>query len=199
MNLKVVPVCESSEADQGVPIFQSVWTMILREQASSTTTSASDFSRDNLLSDIFQRSAFSKSFHIQAINPFKLQPKATIWPMIGSFLQNVNNIYYLVNPNILWSHLNSVLDTTLETPNFIMSMVCVCIALGCQACATGTLELAIMWYENGRRYLDDCDWRIEPAIMQILALISMFHMAQRPATSSHYLGSPASLTNKDIV
>jgi hypothetical protein len=48
--------------------------------------------------------------------------------------------------------------------------------------------MAIMWYENGRRYLDDCDWNLDPTVMQILALISMFHMAQRPATSSHYLG-----------
>ena len=49
--------------------------------------------------------------------------------------------------------------------------------------------MAIMRYENGRRYLDDSGWNLDPAVMQILAFISMFHMAQRPATSSHYLGT----------
>ena len=109
--------------------------------------------------------------------------------MVDRFLQIVNAVYYLVNPDKLWKHLDSALDTTLETPNLTMSVVCVCIALGCQTCPVDTTDMAIMWYENGRRYLDDRDWCLDPAVMQVLALISMFHMAQRPATSSHYLGS----------
>jgi hypothetical protein len=145
-------------------------------------------SHDDLLPYTFQPSAPSKSFHIESINPFDFKSRETIWPMINGFLQNINTIYYLVNPDDLWNHFDTSLDTTLVTPNLMLSLVCVCIALGCQTCPAGTMDMAIMRYENGRRYLDGCDWCLDPSVMQILALISMFHMAQRPATLSHYLG-----------
>lgn len=79
-----------------------------------------------------------------------------------------------------------------------MSAVCVCLALGCQAYHEDATDMALMWYENGRRYLDDCDWGLDPAVMQVLALISMFHMAQRPATSSHYLGNITILATRTL-
>jgi hypothetical protein len=77
----------------------------------------------------------------------------------------------------------------MSVANLTMSVVCICIAIGYQTGPTEAPDLAIMWYENGRRYLDDCDWSLDPTVMQILALISMFHMSQRLATSSHYLGT----------
>ena len=109
--------------------------------------------------------------------------------MIDSFLESVNSIYYLINPDDLWEHLHSALNTAVEIPVLLMSKVCVCVALGCQAGGEGNVNMAIMWYENGRRYLDDRDWCVDLDAMQILALISIFHMARRPATSTHYLGN----------
>jgi hypothetical protein len=125
---------------------------------------------------------------VQSINPFNLQPRSRIGPILESYLQNVNSIYYLISPDDLWNHLDSILDPNLVTPNVTLSVVCVCIAIGCQTYPIEAPDMAIMWYENGRRYLDDLDWNLDPTVMQILALISMFHMAQRPATSCHYLG-----------
>jgi hypothetical protein len=103
------------------------------------------------------------------------------------FLQNINTIYYLVNPTDLWKYLNSALDAKVGTPKLTMALVCICLALGCQTCPTGTADMAVTWYENSRRYLDEQDWDRKPAVMQILALISMYYMNQWPATSNHYL------------
>jgi hypothetical protein len=158
--------------------------MISQEQASKPVHPSAQISHDGLLSYSFQRLALSKSFHVQSINP-----RSLIGPILESFLQNVNSIYYLISPDDLWSYLDSVLAPISVTPNLTMSVVCICIAIGYQTRPTGAPDIAIMWYENGRRYLDDCDWNLDPTVMQILALISMFHMAERPATSSHYLGT----------
>lgn len=179
-------ICGSAEVDQDVSQIDSIRTKI-PQQASNPVVLPPQFNHGEILSTTFECSAFSRSSHVQTINPFNFQPRGMIWPLMDSFLRSVNSVYYLVNPDELWKHLNCALETTQETPTLIMSKLCVCLALGCQASATSTADMAIMWYENGRRYLDDRDWCLDLAVMQILALISMFHMAQRPATSSHYL------------
>jgi hypothetical protein len=186
--------CGSTTEDLGVPFIESIWRIISQEQASYPAVLPVQTCRDDLLSYTCQRPARSKSLHIKTINPFDFQRRSMIRPIIDSFLRNVNSVYYLVNPNDLWKYLDSALDTTLETPNLIMSVVCICLALGCQNYHTDAIDMTLMWYENGRRYLDDHDWSLDPAVMQVLALISMFHMSQRPATSSHYLGNIATLT-----
>ena len=172
--------------------------MISQKNASNPALPRPQFSHNDPFPSTFQHSPFSRSFHIRTINPFHFQQREMIWPIMDSFLQSVNSVYHLVNPHELRKHLHSALNTALETPVLIMSQVCICLALGCQVSGTGTADVAIMWYENGRRYLDDRDWCLDLAVMQILALISMFHMAQRPATSSHYLGSTITWTYKDV-
>ena len=178
-----------NESGPDVPAIESIWKIISHEQASKPENPSTQVSHDSLLSYNFQRLVVSKSFHVQSINPFNLHPKTVIGPILESFILNVNSIYHLISPIDLWGYLESVSDPTSVTPNLTMSIVCICIAIGYQTCPTGAEDMTIMWYENGRRYLDDCDWNLEPTVMQILALISMFHMAQRPATSSHYLGT----------
>lgn len=131
---------------------------------------------------------------MQTLNPFNFQTKEVIKPLLESFLQDVNSVYYLITPDHLWSYLDLALDTTGDTSHPVMAVVCICIALGCQTSPAGAPSMAVLWYENGRRYLDSQDWGVDPTVMQILALISMFHMAQRPTTSSHYLGTvPSSM------
>jgi hypothetical protein len=80
-------------------------------------------------------------------------------------------------------------DTADSLPNQVMCTLCLCVSIGCQVHDAGTDEMAIMWYENGRRYLDDDDWGSSLAVMQALALISIFHGAERPTTARHYLGT----------
>ena len=179
----------SNESGQDIPPIESIWKMISQEQETKPGDSPTHISHDSLLSYDYQQLMLSKSSHVQSINPFESQPRSVIGPVLESFLQNVNSIYYLINPDELWRCFDSVSDLISVTPNLTMSVVCICIAIGYQTYPAGAPDMAIMWYENGRRYLDDCDWNLDLAVMQILALISMFHMAQRPATSSHYLGT----------
>ncbi|KUJ10831.1 uncharacterized protein LY89DRAFT_739817 [Mollisia scopiformis] len=177
----------SVKADVDMPLIESVWKIILRDQALYSAVLPIQLNQDNLSSCTCRRPAFSQSLHVKTINPFDLQQRSMLQLMIDSFLRNVNSVYYLVNPDELWNHLDSALNMTLGTPNLVTSIVCVCLALGCQSYHADATDMAIMWYENGRRYLDDRDWCLDVAVMQVLALISIFHMAQRPATSSHYL------------
>jgi hypothetical protein len=181
-------VSTSNKVDPGRPIIESIWKVISQEQASDPEHPSTQISHDDLLSYNFRQLALSKSFHVQSINPFNFQTRSLIAPVLEIFLQKVNNIYYLIDPKDLWSFVDSTLDSDLETPNLTMSVVCFCVAIGYQNCSTGAPDMAIMWYENGRRYLDDHDWSLDPTVMRILVLIGVFHMAERPSTSSHYLG-----------
>jgi hypothetical protein len=130
----------------------------------------------------------SPSFHIQVLNPFRMIPGTTIWPMLESYLQRVNSSYYYVNAENLVDQYNLAVNKTVALPNYSMYTLCLCISIGCQAYPTGTDEMAIMWYENGRRYLDSDDWGWSLNVMRALALISMFHRSERPTTARHYLG-----------
>lgn len=181
-----------------MPLIESVWEIILRDQALYSAVLPVQLNHDNPSSYTCQRPAFSQSLHVKTINPFDFQQRSMLQLMIDSFLQNVNSVYYLINPNDLWNHLDSALNMALGTPNLVMSTVCVCLALGCQSYHADATDMAIMWYENGRRYLDDRDWCLDPAVMQVLALISIFHMAQRPVTSSHYLGKITTLAVRTL-
>ena len=129
------------------------------------------------------------SSHIQVLNPFRMMPGVTIWPMLESYLQRVNSSYYCVDAEHLVQQFHLAVDTTASLPNYIMYTLCLCISIGCQAHDTGTDEMAIMWYENGRRYLDNDDWGWSLNVMRAMALISIFHRSERPTTARHYLGT----------
>jgi hypothetical protein len=128
------------------------------------------------------------SFHIQVLNPFRMIPETIVWPMLESYLQRVNSSYYYVNADHLVSQFNLAVNEAVALPNYSMYTLCLCISIGCRANSDGTDEMAIMWYENGRRYLDSDDWGWSLNVMRALALISMFHRSERPATARHYLG-----------
>jgi hypothetical protein len=178
-----------SEFEQDVPVIDSIWKMVSLEQLSNPEYSSLQISYIDLLSYNFQRLALSKPFDMHRVNPFDLQSRSLIGPVLESFLQNINSIYFLVNPFDLWSYVDSVLDPNFNAPTLTMSLVCLCIAIGYQTRPIEVPDMATTWYENGRRYFDGRDWNLDPTAMQILALISMFHMAQRPSTSSHYLST----------
>ena len=131
----------------------------------------------------------ARSFHIQVLNPFHMIPGMAIWHMLESYLQQVNSLYYCVNAELLVQQFHLAMDTAINLPNHVMYTLCLCVSIGCQIHDTGTDEMAIMWYENGRRYLDDDDWGWSLNVMRALALISIFHRSARPSTARHYLGT----------
>ena len=125
--------------------------------------------------------------HVQAINPFVHYDRASILPLLHSFLCRVNSVFYLFNDGELERYVAMELDSTIGLPNQIMSELCLVLALGAQASDTVNDDKTIMWYENGRRYLDDENWRDELWVMRMMALLSVYHMAERRDTSRHYL------------
>jgi hypothetical protein len=130
-----------------------------------------------------------RSFHIQVLNPFRMIPGMTIWNMLESYLQGVNSFYYCVNAELLVQQFHLAIDTATNLPNHVMYTLCLCVSIGCQTRETGTDEMAIMWYENGRRYLDDDDWGWSLNVMRAMALISIYHRSARSSTARHYLGT----------
>lgn len=130
-----------------------------------------------------------RSFHIEVLNPFRMIPGMEIWYMLESYLQRVNSLYYFVNAELLVQQFHLAIDTATNLPNHVMYTLCLCVSIGCQTHDSGTDEMAIMWYENGRRYLDDDDWGWSLSVMRALALISIFHWGARPSTALHYLGA----------
>ena len=68
-----------------------------------------------------------------------------------------------------------------------MCELCLALAVGSQWSDDGHDGSFLMWYENGRRCLDDTHWDHEPWVMRAMALISMYHLGGRPDTAQHYL------------
>ena len=79
-------------------------------------------------------------------------------------------------------------ESTIALRNEKMSELCLVLALGAQIGNGGNDDKTIVWYENGRRYLDDENWGKELWIMRVTTLISLYHVGERPATARHYLG-----------
>lgn len=133
--------------------------------------------------------------HVQAINPFVHYDRASILPLLHSFLCRVNSVFGLFSDGELERYMDLELDSTSGLPNQVMSELCLVLALGAQASDGGNDDKIIMWYENGRRYLDDENWRDELWVMRMMALVSVYHMAERRDTSRHYLSKFSSFSN----
>ena len=126
--------------------------------------------------------------HVQALNPFDHYPASIFQPCLDAFVQRVNSIFFFFNEEDLEQRFRIVSERSAGLPNGEMSELCLILALGAQMRTGGNDDGTIMWYENGRRYLDDQNWCNELWLMRATALISLFHLEQRPDTSRHYLG-----------
>lgn len=126
--------------------------------------------------------------HVFAFSPFHHSSVPVMKHYLDSFLQSVNSTFYFFDADYLQQQLATVLESSSEMMNSKMSELCLVLALGAQMSYSGQNDAAIMWYENGRRYLDDENRINELWIMRVTALISMFHIAERPGTARHYLG-----------
>ena len=126
--------------------------------------------------------------HAQALNPFDHYSASTIKPFLSLFLGRVNSVFYFFDESTLENNLSVVLESTNASTNEIMSELCLVLALGAQISNGGNDDKTIVWYENGRRYLDSEDWGDELWIMRATSLISLYHVGERPNTARHYLG-----------
>ena len=68
-----------------------------------------------------------------------------------------------------------------------MCELCLVIALGVQISDHGSMDQVIVWYENGRRYMDNENWEEELWVMRALLLISMYHIGEKVDTSRYDL------------
>lgn len=109
-----------------------------------------------------------RSLHVQVLNPFRMIPGTKIRPLLDSFLQRVNSCYYCVNAEDLLQQFSLAVDTTVSLTIHTMYTLCLCISIGCQSHDTGCDEMAIMWFENGQRYLDSEDWGWSLNVMRTL-------------------------------
>lgn len=126
--------------------------------------------------------------HVQALNPFHHYTAAMISALLNLFSQRVNSVLYFISEGELDHHFAMVTEASSGMPNSMMAELCLALTLGAQVSNGGDDDKTIIWYENGRRYLDVEDWRNAPWVMRGMALISMYHIEERKDTSRHYLG-----------
>lgn len=143
--------------------------------------------RDFLQRKVYESSRADKSHHTQAINPFNIAAAAEVKVHLASFQTRINSVFFLYDTRELEALVQVVSNTFLSTPNQIMSELCLVITLGVQISDQGSMDQVIMWYENGRRYMDDENWGNELWVMRALILISMYHIGERIDTSRYYL------------
>jgi len=173
----------------------SIQTTISSQQQSKLVLGF-DLNRDDCVLQIMNGTNEPRGLHIQVLNPFRMISGMEIRPLLDSFLQRVNSCYYCVNAEDLLRQFSLAVDTTVSLTIHTMYTLCLCISIGCQFYDTGSDEMAIMWYENGRRYLDSEGWGWSLNVMRALTLISIFHGSERPTTARYYLGILRALTHK---
>ena len=106
---------------------------------------------------------------------------------LACFQTRINRVFFLYDTGELETLVQVVSNTFLSTPNQIKCELCLAIALGVQINDHGSMDQVVLWYENGRRYMDDDNWGEELWVMRALLLISMYHIGERVDTSRHYL------------
>ena len=135
----------------------------------------------------------NETCHVRALNPFNHYTAATIIPVVHTFLERINSVFYFFHEGELENHIEMVSDASSSLPNSAIAELCLALALGIQISNGGNDDQMIMWYENGRRYLDAENWHNEPWVMRAMALISLYHIEERMDTSWHYLGQSSSI------
>lgn len=143
--------------------------------------------RDFLQRKVYESSRADKYHHTQAINPFNIAVAADVKAYLACFQTRINSVFFLYDTSELETLVQVVSNTFLNTPNQIMCELCLVITLGVQISDHGSMDRVIMWYENGRRYMDDENWGNELWVMRALILTSIYHIGERIDTSRYYL------------
>ena len=128
-----------------------------------------------------------QSPHTYLINPFHFHSEEVTTPFLMGFLERVNPILVLFDELTFLHNLEMAHSGEIELATPVLCELCLGLAIGVQWCDHGSNETALLWYENGRRFLDDVDWDHEPWVMRAMTLISIYHLSTRLDTARHYL------------
>jgi len=162
----------------------------------SESRSSSNLDRSNFLGRAdFDTSRADNVRHVRVINPFDHVTRSEVRPYLDCFLHRINCIFYFFDAGELIDLFDSVFEANRSLPNQIMSEICLVLALGVQTSDQGSEDKLIMWYENGRRYLDDENWRNKLWVMRAMILVSAYHVGERRDTARHYLGLHVPISN----
>lgn len=173
------PVLESMEQNS---LVNGIWAL-----ANDPAGGWPPLTRDFLQRKVYDSSRADKYHHTQAINPFNIAVAADVKTYLANFQTRVNSVFFLYDVRELDAHVQVVSNAFQDIPNQIMCELCLVITLGVQMSDHGSMDQLIMWYENGRRYMDDENWGNELWVMRALILISMYHIGERVDTSRYYL------------
>lgn len=180
------------EADRQESMIFNVHDLIGQE---SERSSFSTLEHRNFLARAdFDTSQADNLRHIRVLNPFDHVTASDVRPYVDFFLDRINCVFHFFDGRELIDRFDSVFEVGRSMPNQIMSEICLVLALGVQISDGASEDKLIMWYENGRRYLDDENWRKKLWVMRLLLMISVYHVGDRQDTSHHYLGSQESLS-----
>ena len=127
------------------------------------------------------------NLHDRAINPFHFQPQEETRVLLYAFTERVNHTFFFFEDSVLLENLDHAYDGETEHSRQTMCELCLALAIGSQWAEEGNDNTAMMWYENGRRYMDDTPWDHEPWVMRAMTMISIYHLGTRPDNSQHYL------------
>ena len=179
-----MPISEkpSLESVEQTSLVNGIWAL-----ANNPAGGWPPLTRDFLQRKVHESSRADKFHHTQAINPFNIAVAAEVKAHLACFQTRINSIFFLYDTRELNTLVQVVSNTFLNTPNQIMCELCLVITLGVQISDHGSMDQVIMWYENGRRYMDDENWGNELWVMRALVLISLYHIGERIDTSRYYL------------
>lgn len=108
------------------------------------------------------------------------------------FLERVNSVLFVFEPNELEDGVNVIYSQLDSTLGSWRCQICLAFALAAQSCdSLQENEQAFMWYENGRRYLDDLveEKGGELLAMRGLLLMAIYLIPDKKQACKLYLGS----------
>ena len=138
------------------------------------------------------RSINDPNHHIHSLNPFHFQDKWQTVLLLNAFLNRINSTFFFFKDEELKASLDTAYNGSIIS-NQMMYELCLALALGAQWHDGISEDTAVLWYENGRRYLDGECWDHEARLLRVMGLISLYHISTRPGTAQHYLSMSYSL------
>lgn len=169
---------------------------LVTEELSSKVQSSDHQISTNVLNRVSRYTVDNQQ--LQDINPFKFQPQARSSTYLESFLQ-LNDVFFFFDKQSLRQNFELAYTSSTPLPGRIMAELCLALAIGGQWTDTGNDDNCLMWYENGRRYVDNEGWDHDTWVMRTMGLICMYHIGARADTAQHYLREYAISQSSNIV
>lgn len=128
---------------------------------------------------------------LYTLNPFHYYRHRYLERYLACFIQH-NRASYLFPEHELVQNFRlasqSAVESAITLSRRIMCEMCLVLCVGSNMQRDGCDDTTTLWYENGRRFLDQDDWSSKLWVMRVMCLISLYHNAERIETSRYYLG-----------